>query len=134
MIKRGDVYLADLSPVQGSEQGGVRPVVIIQNDTGNKYSPTVIVAAITGRINKAKIPTHVEIEKHKYRLDRDSVILLEQIRTLDKKRLKEKLTYLSEEKMKEVDEALDISLGLHEVRPQKLDYFMYKPNIYLIKR
>ena len=115
MIRRGDVYLADLSPVQGSEQGGVRPVVIIQN----KYSPTVIVAAITGRINKAKIPTHVEIEKKKYRLDKDSVILLEQIRTLDKKRLKEKLTYLSEDKMKEVDDALDISLGLHDVRPQK---------------
>ena len=120
MIRRGDVYLADLSPVQGSEQGGVRPVVIIQNDTGNKYSPTVIVAAITGRINKAKIPTHVEIEKKKYRLDKDSVILLEQIRTLDKKRLKEKLTYLSEDKMKEVDDALDISLGLHDVRPQKI--------------
>ncbi|HGZ9482312.1 TPA: type II toxin-antitoxin system PemK/MazF family toxin [Staphylococcus aureus] len=115
MIRRGDVYLADLSPVQGSEQGGVRPVVIIQNDTGNKYSPTVIVAAITGRINKAKIPTHVEIEKKKYKLDKDSVILLEQIRTLDKKRLKEKLTYLSDDKMKEVDNALMISLGLNAV-------------------
>ena len=102
MIRRGDVYLADLSPVQGSEQGGVRPVVIIQNDTGNKY-----------RINKAKIPTHVEIEKKKYKLDKDSVILLEQIRTLDKKRLKEKLTFLSESKMIEVDNALDISLGLN---------------------
>ena len=83
MIRRGDVYLADLSPVQDRTRG-VRPVVIIQNDTGNKYSPTVIVAAITGRINKAKIPTHVEIEKKKYKLDKDSVILLEQIRTLDK--------------------------------------------------
>ncbi|QJI70524.1 type II toxin-antitoxin system PemK/MazF family toxin [Staphylococcus haemolyticus] len=115
MIRRGDVYLADLSPVQGSEQGGVRPVVIIQNDTGNKYSPTVIVAAITGRINKAKIPTHVEIEKKKYRLDKDSVILLEQIRTLDKKTTND----LSDEKMQEVDEALDISLGLHdEVKTQ----------------
>ena len=113
MIRRGDVYLADLSPVQGSEQGGVRPVVIIQKDTGNKSSPTVIVAAITGRINKAKIPTHVEIEKKKYKLDKDSVILLEQIRTLDKKRLKEKLTFLSESKMIEVDNALDISLGLN---------------------
>ncbi|MCS4487064.1 type II toxin-antitoxin system PemK/MazF family toxin [Staphylococcus americanisciuri] len=112
-MKRGDVYLADLSPVRGSEQGGVRPVVIIQNDTGNKYSPTVIVAAITGRINKAKIPTHVEIEKQKYKLDKDSVILLEQIRTVDKKRLKEKLTFLSDEKMKEVNNALGISLGLH---------------------
>ena len=111
-MRRGDVYLADLSPVQGSEQGGVRPVVIIQNDTGNKYSPTVIVAAITGRINKAKIPTHVEIEKSKYKLDKDSVILLEQIRTVDKKRLKEKLTYLSDEKMKEIDNAIGISLGL----------------------
>ena len=119
MIRRGDVYLADLSPVQGSEQGGVRPVVIIQNDTGNKYSPTVIVAAITGRINKAKIPTHVEIEKKKYKLDKDSVILLEQIRTLDKKRLKEKLTYLSDDKMKEVDNALMISLGLNAVVHQK---------------
>nr|2MF2_A Chain A, mRNA interferase MazF [Staphylococcus aureus]2MF2_B Chain B, mRNA interferase MazF [Staphylococcus aureus] len=118
-IRRGDVYLADLSPVQGSEQGGVRPVVIIQNDTGNKYSPTVIVAAITGRINKAKIPTHVEIEKKKYKLDKDSVILLEQIRTLDKKRLKEKLTYLSDDKMKEVDNALMISLGLNAVAHQK---------------
>ncbi|PTG07282.1 PemK family transcriptional regulator [Staphylococcus chromogenes] len=117
-MKRGDVYLADLSPVQGSEQGGVRPVVIIQNDTGNKYSPTVIVAAITGRINKAKIPTHVEIDKKKYKLDKDSVILLEQIRTVDKKRLKkkrlkEKLTFLSDKKMKEVNAALGISLGLH---------------------
>ncbi len=119
LIRRGDVYLADLSPVQGSEQGGVRPVVIIQNDTGNKYSPTVIVAAITGRINKAKIPTHVEIEKKKYKLDKDSVILLEQIRTLDKKRLKEKLTYLSDDKMKEVDNALMISLGLNAVAHQK---------------
>ncbi|XLL45491.1 type II toxin-antitoxin system PemK/MazF family toxin [Staphylococcus aureus] len=117
MIRRGDVYLADLSPVQGSEQGGVRPVVIIQNDTGNKYSPTV--TAITGRINKAKIPTHVEIEKKKYKLDKDSVILLEQIRTLDKKRLKEKLTYLSDDKMKEVDNALMISLGLNAVVHQK---------------
>ncbi|HDE9270003.1 TPA: type II toxin-antitoxin system PemK/MazF family toxin [Staphylococcus aureus] len=105
MIRRGDVYLADLSPVQGSEQGGVRPVVIIQNDTG--------------RINKAKIPTHVEIEKKKYKLDKDSVILLEQIRTLDKKRLKEKLTYLSDDKMKEVDNALMISLGLNAVAHQK---------------
>ncbi|WRN76217.1 type II toxin-antitoxin system PemK/MazF family toxin [Staphylococcus aureus] len=119
MIRRGDVYLADLSPVQGSEQGEVRPVVIIQNDTGNKYSPTVIVAAITGRINKAKIPTHVEIEKKKYKLDKDSVILLEQIRTLDKKQLKEKLTYLSDDKMKEVDNALMISLGLNAVAHQK---------------
>ncbi len=111
-MRRGDVYLADLSPVTGSEQGGTRPVVIIQNDTGNRYSPTVIVVAITGKINKAKIPTHVEIEAAKYKLDRDSVILLEQIRTIDKKRLKEKLTYLSDAKMKEVDTAIAISLNL----------------------
>jgi len=111
-MRRGDVYLADLSPVTGSEQGGTRPVVIIQNDTGNRYSPTVIVAAITSKINKAKIPTHVEIEAAKYKLDRDSVILLEQIRTIDKKRLKEKLTYLSDAKMKEVDIAIAISLNL----------------------
>ncbi|WP_239771831.1 type II toxin-antitoxin system PemK/MazF family toxin [Mammaliicoccus sp. P-M58] len=111
-MRRGDVYLTDLSPVTGSEQGGTRPVVIIQNDTGNRYSPTVIVAAITGKINKAKIPTHVEIEAAKYKLDRDSVILLEQIRTIDKKRLKEKLTYLSDAKMKEVDIAIAISLNL----------------------
>ena len=118
-MKRGDVYLADLSPVRGSEQGGIRPVVIIQNNTGNKYSPTVIVAAITGRINKAKIPTHVEIDKRKHKLDKDSVILLEQIRTVDKHRLKEKLTFLSDEKMKEVDNALQISLGLHEQKSNR---------------
>ncbi|GAB3058376.1 type II toxin-antitoxin system PemK/MazF family toxin [Salinicoccus sesuvii] len=111
-MKRGEVYLADLSPVQGSEQGGKRPVVIIQNNVGNHHSPTVIVAAITGRINKAKIPTHVEISKDAYNLDKDSVILLEQIRTVDKKRLREKLTYLNEDKMKEVDKALMISLDL----------------------
>ncbi|MCJ1780060.1 type II toxin-antitoxin system PemK/MazF family toxin [Mammaliicoccus sciuri] len=120
-MRRGDVYLADLSPVTGSEQGGTRPVVIIQNDTGNRYSPTVIVAAITGKINKAKIPTHVEIEAAKYKLDRDSVILLEQIRTIDKKRLKEKLTYLSDAKMKEVDTAIAISLNL--TLQQKFDTF-----------
>ena len=111
-MKRGEVYLADLSPVQGSEQGGNRPVVIIQNNVGNYHSPTVIVAAVTGRINKAKIPTHVEISKDIYNLDKDSVILLEQIRTVDKKRLKEKLTYLNDDKMKEVDKALQISLEL----------------------
>lgn len=111
-MKRGEVYLADLSPVQGSEQGGRRPVVIIQNDVGNKYSPTVIVAAITAKINKAKIPTHVELNKHHHALDKDSVILLEQIRTIDKNRLFEKLTVLSDDKMEEVDNALNISLGL----------------------
>ncbi|MCG1009924.1 type II toxin-antitoxin system PemK/MazF family toxin [Salinicoccus sp. ID82-1] len=118
-MKRGEVYLADLSPVQGSEQGGKRPVVIIQNNVGNYHSPTVIVAAITGRINKAKIPTHVEISKDAYNLDKDSVILLEQIRTVDKKRLREKLTYLNEDKMKEVDKALMISLDLASSRSKK---------------
>jgi len=111
-MKRGDVYLADLSPVKGSEQGGKRPVVIIQNDIGNKYSPTVIIAAITAKINKSKIPTHVEIGKTNHHLDKDSVILLEQIRTIDKNRLIEKLTYLPKEKMEEVDAALAISLNL----------------------
>lgn len=111
-MKRGEVYLADLSPVQGSEQGGRRPVVIIQNDVGNKYSPTVIVAAITAKINKAKIPTHVELNKRQHALDKDSVILLEQIRTIDKNRLFEKLTVLSDDKMEEVNDALMISLGL----------------------
>ena len=90
VVKRGDIFYADLSPVIGSEQGGIRPVIIIQNDIGNKYSPTVIVAAITSQINKAKLPTHVEISSEEYGLNRDSVVLLEQIRTLDKKRLKEK--------------------------------------------
>jgi len=111
-MRRGDVFLADLSPVKGSEQGGKRPVVIIQNDVGNKYSPTVIVAAITAKINKARIPTHVEIGKTDDHLDKDSVILLEQIRTIDKNRLIEKLTVLSAEKMHEVNRALAISLGL----------------------
>ncbi|QQD84890.1 type II toxin-antitoxin system PemK/MazF family toxin [Jeotgalicoccus sp. ATCC 8456] len=118
-MKRGEVYLADLSPVQGSEQGGKHPVVIIQNNVGNLHSPTVIVAAITGKINKAKIPTHVEISKEKYNLDMDSVILLEQIRTVDKTRLQEKLTYLDDEKMLEVTEALKISLALEPKSKKK---------------
>jgi mRNA interferase MazF len=118
-MKRGEVYLADLSPVEGSEQGGKRPVVIIQNNVGNYHSPTVIVAAVTGRINKAKIPTHVEISKDTYNLDKDSVILLEQIRTVDKKRLMEKLTYLKEDKMAEVDAALKVSLALDQKKKKK---------------
>lgn len=112
MVKRGDVYFADLSPVVGSEQGGVRPVLIIQNDIGNRFSPTVIVAAITAQIQKAKLPTHVEIDAEKYNFDRDSVILLEQIRTIDKQRLTDKITNLDENMMNRVDEALQISLGL----------------------
>ena len=111
-IKRGYLYYADLSPVVGSEQGGVRPVLIIQNDIGNKYSPTVIVAAITSQINKAKLPTHIEISAHEYGLNKDSVILLEQIRTIDKKRLREKIGCLDKNMMLKVDNSLEISLGL----------------------
>ncbi|MBL0389305.1 type II toxin-antitoxin system PemK/MazF family toxin [Tumebacillus sp. ITR2] len=111
-VKRGDIYFADLSPVVGSEQGGFRPVLIIQNDIGNRFSPTVIVAAITAQIQKAKLPTHVEIDAKTYGLDRDSVILLEQIRTIDKQRLTDKITHLDDELMSRVNEALSISLGL----------------------
>ncbi|WP_090843631.1 type II toxin-antitoxin system PemK/MazF family toxin [Alkalicoccus daliensis] len=112
IVKRGDVYFADLSPVVGSEQGGVRPVLIVQNDIGNRFSPTVIVAAITAQIQKAKLPTHVEIDAKKYGFDRDSVILLEQIRTIDKQRLTDKITQLDEDMMLKVNEALNISIGL----------------------
>ena len=112
VVKRGDIFYADLSPVIGSEQGGIRPVVIIQNDLGNRYSPTVIVAAITSQINKAKLPTHVEISSEVYNLSKDSVVLLEQIRTVDKKRLREKIGHMTDEDMKKVVEALTISLGL----------------------
>ena len=111
-IKRGYLYYADLSPVVGSEQGGVRPVLIIQNDIGNKYSPTVIVAAITSQSNKAKLHTHIEISAHEYGLNKDSVILLEQIRTIDKKRLREKIGCLDKNMMLKVDNSLQISLGL----------------------
>lgn len=111
-MRRGDVYFADLSPVVGSEQGGTRPVLIIQNDIGNRYSPTVIVSAITSQIDKAKLPTHVELPGRDYGLDRDSVILLEQIRTIDKRRLREKVTHLGGPIMEKVNEALVISLGL----------------------
>ena len=110
-IKRGEVYYADLSPVVGSEQGGVRPVLIVQNDVGNKYSPTVIVCAITSQLTKAKLPTHIELSATDYNLPKDSVALMEQIRTLDKRRLKQRLTALSGNKMKEVERALLISLG-----------------------
>ncbi|MGM8216634.1 type II toxin-antitoxin system PemK/MazF family toxin [Bacillaceae bacterium W0354] len=114
-VKRGDVYYADLTPVVGSEQGGVRPVLIIQNNIGNRFSPTVIVAAITAQIQKAKLPTHVEIDAKNYAFERDSVVLLEQIRTIDKQRLTDKITTLDEQLMKKVDEALQISLGLVEL-------------------
>lgn len=112
-IKRGELYYADLSPVVGSEQGGVRPVLVVQNDIGNKYSPTVIVAAVTSKINKAKLPTHIEIEASTYGLEKDSVILLEQIRTLDKSRLQFKIGDLSPNIMKNVDKGLLISLGFY---------------------
>ena len=114
-VKRGDIYYADLSPVIGSEQGGIRPVLIVQNDIGNKYSPTVIAAAITSQKEKANLPTHIELnEPHKCGLSKDSVILLEQIRTLDKKRLKEKTGNISANQMTQVDRALTVSFGLHE--------------------
>lgn len=111
MIKRGELYYADLSPVVGSEQGGVRPILIVQNDTGNKYSPTIIAAAITSQINKAKLPTHIELNANQFGLIKDSVILLEQIRTLDKRRLKERIGELSPLTMQRVNTALMISLG-----------------------
>ncbi len=111
-IKRGDIFYADLSPVIGSEQGGLRPVLIIQNDVGNKYSPTVIAAAITSKTGKAKLPTHIDIYAEATGLIKDSVILLEQIRTLDKRRLKEKTGHLSPAKMSEVDNAIAVSLNL----------------------
>ncbi|AVP54639.1 mRNA interferase [Clostridium tetani] len=114
IVKRGDIYYASLSPVVGSEQGGIRPVIIIQNDVGNRYSPTVIVAAITSQINKAKLPTHVEISSEEYGLNKDSVVLLEQIRTLDKRRLKEKIGRMTNGDMRKVDDALLVSIGLKE--------------------
>ena len=112
MIKRGDIFYADLRPVVGSEQGGVRPVLIIQNDIGNKHSPTAICAAITSKMNKTKLPTHIEIEASAYGIMRDSVILLEQLRTIDKRRLKDKICHLNKEQLASVDEALKISLDL----------------------
>lgn len=113
-IKRGDIYYADLSPVIGSEQGGIRPVLIIQNDVGNKYSPTVIAAAITSKLNKSRLPTHIEVDAREYGLAKDSIILLEQIRTLDKQRLKERMGHLNENKMIDVNKALFVSFGLEE--------------------
>ena len=112
IIKRGDIYYADLRPVVGSEQGGVRPVLIIQNDVGNKHSPTVICAAITSKMNKAKLPTHVELNTKRCDMIRDSVILLEQLRTIDKQRLKERICHIDDELLKDVDRALMISLEL----------------------
>ena len=111
LIKRGELYYADLSPVIGSEQGGVRPVLVVQNDVGNKYSPTVIAAAVTSKLTKARLPTHIELSARTYGLVKDSVVLLEQIRTIDKRRLKERIGLLSPQVMARVDDALLISLG-----------------------
>ena len=112
-VRRGDIFYADLSPVVGSEQGGVRPVLIVQNDTGNKHSPTVIAAAITSQTGKAKLPTHIELAAWQYGLPKDSVVLLEQIRTLDKKRLREYMGRLDSNLMHQVDSAIAVSFGLH---------------------
>ncbi|NLT47886.1 MAG: type II toxin-antitoxin system PemK/MazF family toxin [Clostridiales bacterium] len=112
IVKKGEIYFADLSPVIGSEQGGVRPVLVVQNDVGNKYSPTVIVAAVTSQINKAKLPTHVEIPAEGHGLAKDSVVLLEQLRTIDKKRLREKIGHIDEKSIEKTNEALTISLGI----------------------
>ena len=114
IVKKGDIYFADLSPVVGSEQGGVRPVLIVQNDIGNKYSPTVIVAAITSQINKAKLPTHVELSAAGHGLSKDSVVLLEQLRTIDKRRLKERVGRVDPDEMTKIHEAVSISLGIIE--------------------
>ena len=111
-IKRGDIFYADLSPVVGSEQGGTRPVLIVQNDVGNRYSPTVIAAAITSKLGKAKLPTHIDVYADRVGLARDSVILLEQIRTIDKKRLGEKMGHLDDSVMRAVDTAITVSFGL----------------------
>lgn len=112
-IKRGDMYYADLSPVVGSEQGGVRPVLIVQNDVGNKYSPTVIAVAITSQINKSKLPTHIELNSQEYGLSKDSVILAEQVRTIDKTRLKDRIGHIDENLMNRVNEALGVSFGFN---------------------
>lgn len=115
MVKRGEIYYADLSPVVGSEQGGLRPVLIIQNDIGNRYSPTVIVVAITSKIDKARLPTHIELQAEEFGLTKDSVVLTEQVRTIDKRRLRERVGALPAEVMALVDEALQISLGVMEL-------------------
>ncbi len=115
MIKRGEIYYAQLNPVVGSEQGGMRPVLVVQNDIGNQYSPTTIVLAITSQINKAKLPTHIELKAQLYGLEKDSVILTEQIRTIDKTRLEQRIAFLHEDTMEKVEQALSISLGLSEM-------------------
>lgn len=111
MIKRGEIYYADLNPVVGSEQGGIRPIIVLQNDVGNKYSPTVIAAATTSRLTKAKLPTHIELNKENTPMPKDSVVLLEQIRTIDKSRIKEKIGELPPDVMQQINDALLVSLG-----------------------
>ena len=120
-VRRGDIYYADLSPVIGSEQGGMRPVLVVQNDVGTKYSPTVIVSAITSRTSKSKLPTHIDVYADKYGLAKDSVILLEQIRTIDKTRLKEKMGHLDDNVMTRVNDAITVSFGL-EGEPQSNEF------------
>ena len=115
-VKRGDIFYADLSPVVGSEQGGVRPVLIVQNDTGNKHSPTVIAAAITSQTGKARLPTHITLASHSCGLPKDSVVLLEQVRTIDKRRLKERMGKVEDPYMDQVDHALSISFGLEPTK------------------
>ncbi|MBQ6711726.1 MAG: type II toxin-antitoxin system PemK/MazF family toxin [Clostridia bacterium] len=121
IVRRGEIYYADLSPVVGSEQGGMRPVLIVQNDVGNRYSPTVIAAAITSQQNKARLPTHIEIEARTYGLSKNSVVLLEQMRTLDKRRLRERMGCLDEKAMQRVDGAIAISLGLRADRDTTME-------------
>ncbi len=113
MIKRGEIYYADLNPVVGSEQGGIRPIVVLQNDVGNKYSPTVIAAATTSRLTKAKLPTHIELSHDSTPMPKDSVVLLEQIRTIDKSRIKEKIGELPPDVMQQINDALLLSLGFY---------------------
>lgn len=130
-IKRGDIYYADLSPVIGSEQGGLRPVLIIQNDVGNKYSPTVIAAAITSKMSKAKLPTHIDVFAGQVGLNKDSVILLEQIRTIDKKRLKEKMGHLDDNVMNEVNDAITVSFGLSAYKVDMQSEELPSPKTYV---
>ena len=115
-VKRGDIYYADLSPVVGSEQGGIRPVLIVQNDVGNRYSPTVIAAAITSQTDKAKLPTHISLPSQQCGLSKDSIVLLEQIRTIDKRRLKERMGRIDDQSMNQINRALEVSFGLETDR------------------
>ena len=128
-VRRGDIFYADLSPVVGSEQGGMRPVLIVQNDVGNRYSPTVIAAAITSKLGKTKLPTHIDVSAEKFGLAKDSVVLLEQVRTLDKKRLKEKMGHLDEELMTQVNDAINISFGLSPAAPQEVTNINLSPSL-----